>query len=310
MIRVHDPLFNKIFPHLPFFLEVAYSGSELKASRVLSISQSTISYHLNVIEKELGISLFVKGSNGLVLTEEGVSLYNITKQFHNNATTLLNKWRKTATIKIGVTPPIYPIIANFLRSNKLLENKLSLSLETHTSGENIHLLSKDALDICFTGSTDFGELDAIKHVTTLPVINDELVAISGKKYNVFNDRRFINIERLKDYPCVVRDLNSATYVATLRMLKNFCISPNDLKVVYIGKNFYDVVNFLDTYPAYSVVSKLQMDIHKNLKNIDIIKLTPKKLAARSIFAIYKNEDISGLLRNFVLAIKNKNYHER
>jgi len=306
-VKKEDVPFNKLFTHLPFFIEVASSGSELKAAEILGIGQPTVSYHVNALEKKLGIKLFIKNGNGLSLTEMGVNLYNITRRFQNNVASLLNKWRKSATIRVGVTPPIYPIIAELIKSNYFSEYKASFHLETHSSGENIHLLFKNELDICFTGSTDFGELRARRDLVILPVINDELVAISSARYNIFEGRRFISIQELRDYPCAVRDTNSATYAATLTMFGKVNIAPQELKVVYIGKDFYDIIKFLDTYPAYSVVSRLQLNLNKNLKNIYIVKLTPRVFAKRSIFVLYKGEGVANLVAKLAFALR-RNYY--
>ncbi|PHM66691.1 LysR family transcriptional regulator [Xenorhabdus stockiae] len=58
------------------FMAVARNKSINKASKELFITQSPISRSLKKLEFSLGVKLFVRKSQGLVLTEEGERLYN------------------------------------------------------------------------------------------------------------------------------------------------------------------------------------------------------------------------------------------
>ena len=57
------------------FMTVADSGSFSQAGRRLSLSQSVVSFHIDALEKELGISLFNRMGRSISLTPEGTLLY-------------------------------------------------------------------------------------------------------------------------------------------------------------------------------------------------------------------------------------------
>lgn len=59
---------------LRYFLTVAREESITKASEVLHITQPTLSRQLSQMEEELGVTLFVRGSRRITLTNEGVLL--------------------------------------------------------------------------------------------------------------------------------------------------------------------------------------------------------------------------------------------
>ena len=65
--------------HLDTFLEVADSGSFLKASERLYISANAVTKQINLLESDLGVKLFSRSRQGLTLTEAGKSLYRDTK---------------------------------------------------------------------------------------------------------------------------------------------------------------------------------------------------------------------------------------
>lgn len=62
--------------YLRVFVEIARRGSLLEASTSLSIPNSTVGRHLAELEKELGMSLVVRNTRHLSLTEDGKELFD------------------------------------------------------------------------------------------------------------------------------------------------------------------------------------------------------------------------------------------
>lgn len=60
--------------HLATFLAVAESGSLSAAAQRLGVSQPTAGRHVQALEDELGVTLFVRHARGLALTDEGATL--------------------------------------------------------------------------------------------------------------------------------------------------------------------------------------------------------------------------------------------
>ena len=59
---------------LRYFLTVAKEQSFTKAAEQLHITQPTLSRQLAALEEELGVSLFIRGSRNITLTDEGILL--------------------------------------------------------------------------------------------------------------------------------------------------------------------------------------------------------------------------------------------
>jgi LysR family transcriptional regulator, glycine cleavage system transcriptional activator len=53
------------------FETVARTGNISSAAEALALTQSAVSYHINVLEQDLGVKLFDRGSRGVCLTEHG-----------------------------------------------------------------------------------------------------------------------------------------------------------------------------------------------------------------------------------------------
>lgn len=65
--------------HLETFIAVADSGSFSKAAEKLYISSTAIIKQINILEQELGLTLFERTHRGIVLTKAGCSVYGDAK---------------------------------------------------------------------------------------------------------------------------------------------------------------------------------------------------------------------------------------
>ena len=59
------------YKHLHYFMQVAKSGSVMRASKLLHLTPQTISGQIQLLEEALSSALFSKSGRGLVLTETG-----------------------------------------------------------------------------------------------------------------------------------------------------------------------------------------------------------------------------------------------
>ncbi len=62
------------------FEAVARHGSVSRAGVELLISQSAVSHHIRKLERDLGVTLFVRGARGMSLTLEGERYFNVVGQ--------------------------------------------------------------------------------------------------------------------------------------------------------------------------------------------------------------------------------------
>lgn len=63
---------------LETFLKVAESGSFSKTAELLYITPPAVTKQINLLEEDLGLTLFVRTHRGLKLTPAGQSLYKDT----------------------------------------------------------------------------------------------------------------------------------------------------------------------------------------------------------------------------------------
>ena len=94
--------------HLDTFLEVADCGSFLKASDKLYISANAVTKQINLLESDLGVKLFLRSKQGLVLTEAGELIYGEARKMIRHSRAVLQKAKELENkqeyvVKVGVS---------------------------------------------------------------------------------------------------------------------------------------------------------------------------------------------------------------
>ncbi len=110
---------------LETFIVVADLGSFNKAAESLYITPPAVTKQINLLEKDLGLTLFIRTHRGLVLTEAGKSLYKDAKyiiQYCKDSVERAKKamQEKDNAIRIGTSPmtPSTPLVQKWSQVQK------------------------------------------------------------------------------------------------------------------------------------------------------------------------------------------------
>ena len=102
---------------LETFIVVADMGSFNKAAEALYITPPAVTKQMNLLEKDLGLKLFIRTHRGLILTEAGKSLYKDAKYIIEYCKESVERAKramqeKDNVIRIGTSPmtPAAPLI--------------------------------------------------------------------------------------------------------------------------------------------------------------------------------------------------------
>ena len=135
------------------FNAVAETGNLSKAAKILYISQPAISRAVSKLEQNLSVKLFIRGSRGVHLTEEGKLLYAHTKsafdalrQGEENLRRINNLG--VSKLRIGASSTLckhilMPQLQKFIQEYPHIQ----ISLQCHSSLEIAALLEEGSIDI-------------------------------------------------------------------------------------------------------------------------------------------------------------------
>lgn len=142
------------------FYTVANAGNISKAAKELYISQPAISKSIQKLEENLNCKLFSRSSRGVILTDEGILLYDHVKEAFETLNIGEDKLKRSIELgvghlQIGVSSTLckymlLPILNEFIHRNP----HISISISCQSTNETLRLLDENKIDIGLIGKTD------------------------------------------------------------------------------------------------------------------------------------------------------------
>ena len=142
------------------FYTVANAGNISKAAKELYISQPAISKSIQKLEESLNCKLFSRSSRGVILTDEGILLYDHVKEAFETLSMGEDKLKRSIElgvghISIGVSSTLckymlLPYLSEFIHQNP----HISISISCQSTNETLRLLDDNKFDIGLIGKPE------------------------------------------------------------------------------------------------------------------------------------------------------------
>lgn len=126
------------------FDTVAGAGNLTQAAETLQITQSAISYHIQILETDLGVKLFERTSRGVQLTEQGAKLVPYVREGLRSIEAGLASVKATPTstvVRVAVLPMfasrwLAPRLGDFWEKHPKIELSFSHDNNTYSGASN------------------------------------------------------------------------------------------------------------------------------------------------------------------------------
>lgn len=141
--------FNMSF--LTSFLTVASTGSFTSAGQKLHLTQPAISQHIQALEEELGVHLFIRKGRGIILTEEGQILLKKTKEIQHIMKEVLveiqerNELRQ-GKLRLAVTEVIIYLLPAALQEFKIRYPGVNVELHCNSTRAIVRMVAEGEAD--------------------------------------------------------------------------------------------------------------------------------------------------------------------
>lgn len=281
---------DKIYTFLIINKELSFS----KASKVLGISQPAVTQQIRILEKYLGVNLFERKKNGVMLTKEGQNFLKIAREFEKFLEEFEVKIDKFQNLDMPFIMGASPTVGSYnlpecIKYYKNLINK-EINLVIKSNDELLEDVKNSVIDMAFVTKKKDNDLKYIEW------IEDELVVFSNKPLPTS-----IEINDLNNYKMICRESNSSTrdFIKKTFQKHNFeCDKLNIVSVVHNSTALkYTVMNSPEQ--VVSIISK--MVIKEELKDKKLFSAKIKGVnLKRKTYITYKNptKDINAIL-NFI-----------
>lgn len=284
------------------FYTVAQCGSISKAADQLFISQPAITFQIKKLEEQLGATLFTRTKHGMVLTEEGLIIFDHVKKALENITNGENilsnlKNLESGTLRIGASTTVCRhVVMDYLEEFHEKYPKIDIQIVNTLTSTLIKELRNGNLDILFL-NMPMSENKDLK-ITKIKDVQD--IFVGNKKYYEETEGK-ISLDDLKNYPLIFQKSPSNTREFLNNYLKNNKITINP-KLEVVSYNL--IMDLVKAGFGIGYATKEFIKEELNNKSLYEIKVEPN-IPKRYIGLITLNNKITNYSVNKLIDIIEK-----
>lgn len=198
---------------IKYVITVSEKGSMNKAAEELFVAQPTLTAAIHELEKEMGITIFIRTSRGVFLTSEGQEFLSDARQLYQEYEWISDKYSDASTMKqkFSVSSQHYSFVDKaFVETVKQFGTQsFDFSIreeETSRVIENVKEM-RSQIGIIFLSDFNRKILTKLLHEGGLEfkhIIDTSAYVYLWKKHPLASNA-FITFEELKNYPCLSFD---------------------------------------------------------------------------------------------------------
>lgn len=250
---------------LRYFCVTAEVLHYTRAANLLYISQPSLSYALNKLEKELGVPLFEKQGKKVSLTKYGTEFLPYAKRALNELSSgiehLQEIQRPTAgIISLGYIYSVsFALLPSFVNRFYAYQGSDQTAFRFHqgTAGELIEQLLGGSLDLLIAGRTDISSIDC------LPLYRQELFLAVPASHR-FAERDAVSLNDLSEENFISITHDAAIYRQLETTFKKASIQP---KTVFEADEYSSIAASVTTGAGVAIMPRLPILDNFNVKLI-------------------------------------------
>lgn len=277
--------------HLSIFTAVVDAGGMSKATKVLHISQPSISQAIIELERYYGVKLFERLSQKLYLTKEGELLLSFSRHIldsYKQMEEAMNQAKEKTKIQIGCSVSIGTCLINEIldKAEKELPNGRFHVMVTNSS-EIEQALLNNQIDIGIIEGAMNSE-----YLIATPICEDELVLVCGKKHP-FASKSYITLDMLHNQNYVSRESGSSEKNQYEQLLEQHHIQLNR---TFCSTNTEAIKNAVIHGRGIAIFSKRMIENEVANGELVILKVKDTHVIRNFNFVVHKNKYMSAPLK--------------
>ena len=284
------------FSQLRSFHAVAKTESITLASKLLNISQPTITKQIQLLEEFYSISVINRHARGVTLTELGKKLYKITLSIFELEDEAINLFSSDLNINKGTivtgTSGTYYII-KLIKEFKKLHPGIKLKIESTNSNDILDKIYNHKIDIGVVAKPFLANFKS--DIYSFPYLKQELVIIVGKKNKLYYQDN-INLKDLKGSDFINREDGSETRRVFEESLKEEKVNLNTIMEV----DRTTMVQAVKENIGFGIISEPEFHDYKDIKKIHI---NDSRIYTQAYLICLKKKKSDNLINAFIETAK-------
>lgn len=215
------------------FMSIVTLGSFSEAARQLGYTQSSVTSHIQLLEKEMGVALFERLGHTLMLTTAGEELYGyaekITRLDDETHAALQHQVEPEGILRLGMSESITSYhLESLLTEYATLYPKVELRVTLGTGGYFQELLRKNLMDIACCLEESIEEKDL-----TVQKLWPEPIVLVVSPTHPLASKEAVSEEMLAGETIIVTELNSKYPALLEEELERINVEP--MRLLEIGQ---------------------------------------------------------------------------
>ncbi len=295
---------NNLFQQLKGFCYTVQTGSMSSAAKKMSLSQGAVSLQIQSLETKLGVSLFSRDKNKVILTKEGKMFYAHAAPHIHGTEGLLGdfikkiKQEKFETIRIAANNvSICHILPKYIKKFEIKNPTVKFEIKNLTREDAIARLRNGEVDMIIYSmqpSEVPSELDFI------PVVRYQPILLT-KKNHPLTKKKKITMRDIKPYKLLRLDRKFVTIPNFDEIVKNYELQT---KIEFEMANYEILKKFVREDIGIAILSSicLEGNLENGLEAISLSDYFPKILYG---ILIKQGKALHGNVKEFVQVMKSE-----
>lgn len=239
---------------LYIFTKVVEHKSFSRAAEAVYLSQSTVSSHIQSLEKTLNVQLFDRVGRDTILTPYGERLYYWALKLLQLKDEALFDIKESVTelngiIHIGVSSvPGQFLVPKIVKNFREEYSNVTFSISEYPSKIVADKVLSGKVDIGFLGEKY--ENDKLHYI---PLVKEKLMLISPSQFNL---NKTIAFEEIMTYPFIMRKSDSGTKAILEKFFKKKHIKDDQLNIVAYTDSSQALIEFVKQGLGIAIISEI------------------------------------------------------
>lgn len=237
-------------------LAVSEKMNITKAAEALSLTQPAVSHHIGQLEKELGVTIFIRGKSGLMLTDPGKTVVKYARQmnavYEKMKMTLADQEKHLTRLRIGITHTGESnIVAETLA--KYADGNPSVVITIITDSiKNLYSMLEDyELDLAIVE----GGVSAFNQSLNSLLLDTDYLVCAVANENPVSRQSLVTINALKRQRMILRLPQSGTVNLFVSCLESINESIDDFNVILEVDNIATIKDLIRKNLGVSILPK-------------------------------------------------------
>jgi DNA-binding transcriptional LysR family regulator len=280
------------------FLEVVRQGGFRKTGRQLGMSQSAVSFHIDSLEKELGVSLFQRQGRTIALTEAGRFLQQRLEPLERDARGVMDAFAAHThhvdrRIRLGGNSLTCPFALPWVIRGFRAEQPELVFNYTHARNEG------GLLDSILAGDIDigiFGHQIRQRKLGAHRCYDTDIILVAAAGFDLPES---ITAADIPDLPLILDNSDRGLELALSHGLQTAGVSLEHLNLVLETDNLPLIKTFLETGVGLSFLPRLTVMAELKWGTIKEIRVAGMDMR-QTIHLLYrKSEDANPMVHKFI-----------